>query len=604
MSYRIPEETIENIRRSIDIVDVVGEYVQLKKQGRNYFGLCPFHGENTPSFSVSTDKQFYHCFGCGAGGNVFSFLMELEGLSFAEAARKLADRTDVELPEPESEPGVSEQPKTTSAMIEAHELLKKFYHHLLKNTKEGEAALDYLLNRGFTKEIIDQFELGYSLDSWDFATKFLKKRGFSLELMEKAGLLAKRESDGAFFDRFRNRIMFPIWDGQGKTIGFSARLLGDSKREAKYMNSPETMIFNKSRTLYNFHHARPHMRKNQQAIVFEGFADVIAGVRSGLPHSVATMGTSLTEEQAKLIRRNAESVIICYDSDSAGIEAALRGSRILSAEGCYVKVAMMPDGMDPDDYIQKYGTDKFRTDVIGASVTLMSFKMQYLRRGRNLNDEGEKIRYVEDVLKEISQLDNAIERDHYLRQLADEFSFSLDALNQQLFEIGKHEKSKKDFSTRSKAVQPARKQVLAKKLLPAHHNAERHLIAHMLRSKDVSERVLNTIQGEFNIEEHRAIITYLYAFYEEGNEPDTSAFMNRLPDEKLHRIVSDIAMLSISEEMSEAELSDYIKQVLNYQKLLMIKEKEVEKNDAERQEDHLKAASIAMEILQMKKALK
>ncbi|WP_099361945.1 DNA primase [Fredinandcohnia onubensis] len=601
MGYRIPEETIEKIRISVDIVDVVSEYVQLKKQGRNYFGLCPFHGENTPSFSVSPDKQIFHCFGCGAGGNVFSFLMDLEGYSFAEAAINLANKVNIDLSDYEQPTAVSDKNNETSKMQEAHELLKKFYHHLLLNTKEGQPALDYLTNRGFTREIIDKFEIGYALDSWDFATKFLQKRGFRPELMERAGLLVKKEDTGTFFDRFRNRIMFPIWDHQGKTIAFSGRVL-DKGQEPKYLNSPETIIFNKSKTLYNFHQARLAIRKHQQVVLFEGFADVIAADTADVPNSIGTMGTSLTDEHVKIIRRNVESVVICYDSDNAGLDAALRASSMLGEAGCYVRVATMPNGMDPDDYIRKYGADKFKNDVIGASLTLMAFKMQYLRKGKNLQDEGDRIRYIEDVIKEISSLEKAVERDHYLRQLSSEFSISLDALKTQQLQYYKSERKKRDNFSSNRNNTKA-KPTVSKHLLKAYHNAERYLIAYMLRSRDIAEKIQDQLQAEFNIEEHRAIVTYLYAFYEEGYEPDISTLLTRIHDESLKRIVTDIAMMSIEEEVTESVLSDYVKQVLNHKKMSMIKEKESEQLEAERSKDYLKAATIANEIIQMKKAL-
>ncbi len=487
-------------------------------------------------------------------------------------------------------------------MQEAHELLKKFYHHLLLNTKEGEQALDYLTNRGFTKEIIDKFEIGYSLDSWDFATKFLQKRGFRPELMERAGLLVKKEDTGSFFDRFRNRIMFPIWDHQGKTIAFSGRVL-DKGQEPKYLNSPETIIFNKSKTLYNFHQARLDIRKHQQVVLFEGFADVISADSADVPNSIGTMGTSLTEEHVKIIRRNAESVIICYDSDNAGLDAALRASAMLARAGCYVRVATMPNGMDPDDYIKKYGAEKFKNDVIGASLTLMAFKMQSLRRGKNLQDEGERIRYIEDVIKEISSLENAVERDHYLRQLSSEFSISLDALKQQQLQYYKTERKKRDNFSSNRNNTKAKPALTKQHLLKAYQNAERFLIAYMLRDRDIANKVQDQLQAEFNIEEHRAIITYLYAFYEEGYEPDISTFLTRIHDDNLKRIVTDIAMMSVEEEVTDSVLSDYVKQVLNHKKMSMIKEKESEQVEAERSKDYLKAATIANEIIQMKKAL-
>lgn len=600
MAERIAEEKINAIRQSIDIVDVISDYVQLKKQGRNYFGLCPFHGENTPSFSVSPDKQLYHCFGCGAGGNVFSFLMEVEGLSFLESAVKLAERANIDL-QIEAFDVTKEKsiPKEFQQMMEAHELLRKFYHHLLVNTKDGQHALEYLLSRGFTRESIDKFQIGYSLNSWDFVYKFLTKRGFSSSLLEKAGLIIRREHDGSYFDRFRDRIMFPIFDRNGNTIAFSGRSLGSD--EPKYLNSPETAIFNKSKILYNFHLARPSIRKQQQAVLFEGFADVIAADRSGVENGIATMGTSLTEEHVALIRRHVQSVTICFDSDHAGIEAAYRAATMLSEAGCQIKVALMPEGLDPDDYIKTYGGDKFRHDVIGASMTFMSFKLLYYRRGKNLQIEGERLQYIEEVLKEISKLDKAVEKDYYLRQLAAEFSLSLEALKQQ---VSITEKRIKQGKSRNMQIMHSVSAIQKDQLRPAYHTAERCLIAHMLKNSDVAYKVQELLQGHtFNIDEHQAIITYLFGFYEDGHPPDSSAFINYLKDEKLKRIVTDIAMMSINDEISDQEMSDYIKQVLNYQKVLKIKEKELEEKEAERKKDFARAAEIAMEIVQLRKSL-
>lgn len=603
MAELIAEEKLNEIRQAADIVDVISDYVQLKKQGRNYFGLCPFHGENTPSFSVSPDKQIFHCFGCGAGGNVFTFLMELEGITFQEAAVKLAQKANIDLEINSSELKKEKRiSKDLTEMLGAHELLSKFYHHLLVNTKEGQHALEYLLNRGFTRESIDKFQIGYSLNSWDFVYKFLLKRGFKPEWMEKAGLIIKRERDGSFFDRFRDRIMFPIFDRNGKPIAFSGRTLG-ADNEPKYLNSPETAIFNKSKVLYNFHLARPSIRKLQHAILFEGFADVIAADRSGVENGVATMGTSLTEEHITLIRRNAQSIIICYDSDNAGIEAAYRAGSMLTEAGCSIKVALMPDGQDPDEYIKKNGAEKFQNEVIGASLTWMSFKFLYHRRGKNLQIEGDRLAYIEVILQEISSLPKAVERDHYLRQLASEFSLSLEALKQQQkqFFFAEKRKSKGQNQVKNSSLLMTRQ---VNDLKPAYYTAERRLIHHMLKNRDAAYRVQELMQGNtLNIDEHQAIITYLFGFYEVHQNPDPSLFLTYIQDDKLRRIVVNIEMMAVNDELSEQELTDYIKQVLNYQKRLKIKEKEAEEKEAERQKDYTKAAAIAMEILQLRKLL-
>lgn len=598
---RIEDDKINQIREAVDIVDLIGEYVQLKKQGRNYFGLCPFHGENSPSFSVSAEKQIFHCFGCGAGGNIFTFLMDIEGYSFLEAAKVLAERGNVPLDvEINKEQKRSSMPAGSEQMIEAHELLRKFYHHLLTHTNEGQEALEYLLNRGFTEETIDKFQIGYALDSWDFVSKFLKKRGFSSELMDQAGLIIYREKDDSYFDRFRNRVMFPIMDYQGNTIAFSGRALGDD--QPKYLNSPETVIFNKSKTLYNFHQARVAIRKKEQAVIFEGFADCISAVRAGVENSVATMGTALTDQHVKLLKRNTNQIIICYDSDSAGLNAANRAANMLQEQGFIVKVAIMPDKLDPDDYIRKYGEKSFVSQVIGDSLTYMAFKLYFLRLGKNLNNEGDRIQYIEEVLKEISRLSNAVERDYYLRQISSEFSLSLEALEKQQRQVFFNERKKGTLP--QAPIQKTMTLQYEHKLRPAYLNAERFLIAHMLKSRETTYKIQQLLGNNLlHLDEHQAIITYLYAYYEDGHEPDTSFFLTFLPDQNLRRIVSEIEMMSVNDEVTDKELNDCINQVLKYEKMLKIKEKQEEQKEAERRSDSVAAAKIAMEIIQLRKML-
>ena len=601
LSERIAEETINEIRQRTDIVDLISEYVQLNKQGRNYLGLCPFHQEKSPSFSVSTDKQVYHCFGCGAGGNVFSFLMEIEGLSFQEATIKLADKANIELGDSLTLSKAKSVPDDIKQMIEAHQLLSKFYHHLLVNTKEGQNALEYLLARGFSKQSIEKFQIGYALNSWDFDYKFLMNKQFHPKLLEKAGLIIKREQDGSYFDRFRDRIMFPIVNRNNETIAFSGRILGSE--QPKYLNSPETAIFNKSNVLYNYYLARPTIRKHQQAVLFEGFADVIAADRSGIENGVATMGTSLTKEHISILKKNAQSVTICYDSDSAGIEATYKAGEMLQKANCQVKVAVMPKGMDPDDYVKNYGEEKFRNDVIGSSLTFMGFKMLYFRKGKNLQVEGDRLLYLEEVLKEISLLESAVEKDLYLRQLSDEFNLSLEALKEQERQNYKqtHPNARNE---RKEPVQKFLAPRYVERVKPAYMNAERFLIAHMLRSMDVTFKVQEMLEGNtLNIDEHQAIITYLYGFYESDHIPDLNSFIHYVDDENLRRIIVEIEMMQINDEISEQELMDYINQVLNYKKRLKIKEKEDELKEAGRQKDFEKAKILWQEIQQIRKTM-
>ncbi|WP_163101913.1 DNA primase [Peribacillus alkalitolerans] len=597
---RISEEQLNQIRNAVDIVDLVSEYVQLKKQGRNYFGLCPFHGENSPSFSVAPEKQIFHCFGCGAGGNIFTFLMDIEGLSFLEAAKKLSEKANVPLDIVLNQSDSSQQDSSPFyKMMEAHELLRKFYHHLLVNTKEGENALEYLLQRGFTEEAIEKFQLGYSLGSWDFVYKFLTKRGFDESLLEESGLIIKSDREGKYFDRFRNRIMFPIFDTKGNTIAFSGRSLGDD--EPKYLNSPETPIFHKSNILYNFHLARSQIRKKERAVLMEGFADTITASMAGVENVIATMGTALTDDHLALLKRNTNEILICYDSDSAGIEAANKAAKTIIESGMNVTIAVMPDGLDPDDYIKKYGAQSFAQEVIGNSLTYIAFKMKYLRRGKNLNNEGDRLSYIQEVQKEIVKIKNEVEREHYLRQLSTEFTLSLDSLLQQQKKIFFSERKKGNIAVANTVdIQTQAPLQYEHKLKPAYMKAERLLIAHMLQSKDTFFKISNLLQGiDLNIDEHQAIIAYIYAYYEKYENPDASLLMNTIPDVDLRRILSEIEMMSVNDEVTDRELNDYINSVLKYKKMLIIKEKEAERDEAIKKGDYLKAASIANEILKL-----
>ncbi|MDA2039097.1 DNA primase [Bacillus cereus] len=598
MGNRIPEEVVEQIRTSSDIVEVIGEYVQLRKQGRNYFGLCPFHGENSPSFSVSSDKQIFHCFGCGEGGNVFSFLMKMEGLAFTEAVQKLGERNGIAVAEYTSGQGQQEDiSDDTVIMQQAHELLKKYYHHLLVNTEEGNEALSYLLKRGITKEMIEKFEIGYASPAWDAATKILQKRGLSLSSMEQAGLLIRSEKDGSHYDRFRGRVMFPIYTLQGKVIAFSGRALGDDT--PKYLNSPETPIFHKSKLLYNFHQARPFIRKRGQVVLFEGYADVLAAVKSGVEEAVATMGTALTEEQAKLLRRNVETVVLCYDGDKAGREATMKAGQLLLQVGCQVKVTSLPDKLDPDEYVQQYGTTAFE-NLVKSSISFVGFKINYLRLGKNLQDESGKEEYVKSVLKELSLLQDAMQAESYLKSLSQEFSYSMETLLHQLHQYRKEQKVQQK---QVKQVSKSSQIVQTKPKLTGFERAEREIIYHMLQSPEVAVRMESHIE-DFHTEEHKGILYELYAYYEKGNEPSVGTFLSWLSDEKLKNIITDISTDEfINPEYTEEVLQGHLETLRRHQEKLekmeiIFKIKQMEKTDP------VEAAKYYVAYLQNQKARK
>ncbi len=614
MTHSTPEELIHRVRTSVDLVEIVGEYVQLKKSGRSLVGLCPFHSEKTPSFHVSPERQFYHCFSCKAGGDVFSFLMQIEQLTFPEALQRMADRAGIELPAAKKDDG----PKNASKvqMYEAHRLVAKLYHHVLTATPYGSEALRYLKKRGITDQTINEYLIGFAPDSWDFTTQFLKKRGFSLSLMVEAGLISVNEQGDRYYDRFRGRVMFPIHDTQGEVIGFGGRALGDG--QPKYLNSPETPLFQKSKLVYNIHRARPIARKRNQIVLYEGYLDVISAWASGFGNGVATLGTSMTEYQARLISRNADQVIICYDGDSAGQEATAKAIDLLQQAGCTVRVAPLPQGVDPDEYIRQYGGEAFSQQVLLQAMPVTAFRLKHLRTKHVIQDESDQARYLEEALQIISQLNSAIERDMYERQLAEEFSLSLDAIK---LESRKVQKQQKFYAQRDK-VAPVwnnsinnGKSMVTKTLLPAHLNAERMLLYYMMRKKEIADRVQQECSVDFQVDEHSALAAYLFAYYAEGYTEDPGQFIHYVEDEKCKQLASGLAMMEYKENVSEQEIGDYIRQVNNYPKRLELERLREELRRLNMQtsmaedEDACKqlakqAAIVGMKIVELENALK
>ncbi|CAM3443307.1 DNA primase [Brevibacillus invocatus] len=620
MAGHTSDEFVNQVRSAVDIIDVVGEYVQLKKSGRAYLGLCPFHSEKSPSFNVNAERQFYHCFGCGAGGDVFSFLMNLEQLTFPEALHKLADRAGIPMPEFQSKHEEdSPEKRLKHLMQEAHQLASKLYQYVLTETPYGVDAMKYLTQRGMSMKTVSEYQIGFAPDSWDFLTQFLKKRNFSLDVMVEAGLLAKSDG-GKIFDRFRGRVMFPIHDSQGNVIGFGGRMLDTSqaKSQPKYLNSPESVLFNKSATLFNLHRARPYIRKKKQALLFEGYVDVVSAWQAGFTTGVATLGTALTEQQARIIRRNVDSVVLCYDGDAAGQEATSKAIHILQQAGLTVRVAPLPQGTDPDDYIRQHGADAFSQQVLLQAMPVTAFRLKHLRGQIVINDETDKARFIAKALEIINDLDSPIERDLYQRQLAEEHSLSLNDLKWESKRVFRQQKSDRQ---RDK-VEPAwnnsinnGKVTLAKSLPPAYFTAERMLLYYMMRNEDIATRVQQECNAHFQVDEHDALAAYLYAYYAEGNPEDPGKFIHYVQDDSLKQLASGLAMMECKEDVSDLEIGDYIKQVNNYpkraelerlreeQRSLHLQATAADSEDARKQLE-IQAAVTGMKILELENALK
>ncbi|WP_077299431.1 DNA primase [Virgibacillus pantothenticus] len=602
MANQIPEAFIEEIRKANDIVDIIGDYIQLKKQGKNYFGLCPFHGEKTPSFSVTQDKQIFHCFGCGKGGNVVTFLMEMEHFSFYEAIQFLAERSGISLPQNVQRQKETSLSQESQDMLSAHEWLTKLYHHLLRFTKEGKEGYAYLKERGIDEEAADAFQLGFSPNADQFTAEFLKKKGYHEQLLVKAGLLQINES-GQTSDRFRGRIIFPIRNHLGKTVAFGGRAVGDYK--PKYINSPESELFHKGKLLYNFDLAKRYIRKENEAVLLEGQMDVIAAYQAGVRNAVATLGTALTEFQAKLLKRYVNTVIICYDGDRAGLDAAYKAAVLLQQCGCEVRVAYLEPDMDPDSFIRTHGGQAFKDEVIKASDTFMTFYMRFLKKDYQLNLEADRIEYVEVVLKRLAMVDSPIEREYYLKELSNEFEISMDALQDEISGYREKIGINKDNQPKNRYTSSTVWNTVKSKLLPAFHNAERQLIAYMLQDESIAEKVQEKIGASFHIDAHKIIATHLYAFYEEGNEPDVSLFLEKIKETNLQREVTEIAMLPLQENISDKELNDYIQKIVaNQTEKVTIQSLKEQQKAAEKQNDPIKAAQIAKQIIEINQQLR
>lgn len=598
---RIPEETIEQIRTSNDVVDVISEYVQLTKRGRNWFGLCPFHGEQTPSFSVSQDKQIFHCFGCGAGGNAITFVMDIDNLTFQEALSKLGSRVGVEL---DIEPQAGQSKiisKEEARMKEAHIFAMNYYHHLLLNTEEGEKALLYLEERGFSRELIEQYKIGWSLPNWDALTKLLERKGFVPVEMVECGLLIKKENKNEYFDRFRERIMFPVQDEAGQTIAFSGRVLNTETQDAKYMNSPESPIFQKSKVLYNLDVSRPIIRKKSKVIVMEGFMDVIAAAKAGIMNTVATMGTALTKEHIHKIKRLTDTVTLCYDGDAAGFEAAKRAAQLLMQEKIKTEIAILPNQMDPDDFVQQNGAEAFEKQIIDRPHAFLSFMMMAARRNKNFQFENDTLQYVQEVLEYFVGNSSPVERDLYIRQLAKETNISEDAIYQQFRKVeGKSIKQQ----SRQQAPPIAQNIPANRKKVQAIDRAEKLLLAHMLHQVDIVDRI-HQEHGlhVFIHDSYEAIFVRLIGFYDTYPQADTHRFLEILEDIDLRNLVMEATLTERDPEHASEEVSDCLRQINKHRIMLQIHEKMHESKEAEKSLNMKRALELAIQIIDLKKSL-
>ncbi|MBO2727504.1 DNA primase [Lactiplantibacillus plantarum] len=582
MANRIPEEKVEQVRSAANIADFIGQYVQLKKAGKNLFGLCPFHEERTPSFSVNEQKQIFHCFSCGRGGNVFSFIMDLENLSFPEAVVKVADFGHIDLPASytaQSQPAAPKDQQQAD-LLKLYADSAKMYQHILVNTELGEPALKYLHERGLDDETIKTFGIGYAPAN-QLLLDFFKEHQTDYQLLRQSGLFIENQA-GDLRDRFVDRVLFPIKDASGRVIAFSGRILKKSPNEPKYLNSPETKLFNKRSVLFNFDLARGPIRQQKSVVLFEGFMDVIAAYRSGIQNGVASMGTSLTDEQIYMLERVTDTLYVCYDSDMPGQKATDRALKLLGGNSrLNLGVIQMPDGMDPDEYLRAQGQEKFVQVFEDGKQTPTAFEMQYLKHDLNLQNTPDQLTYLQAVLQQLAQLSSSVEQDLYLNQLVAEFDLDKDDLKQQLRSLVGQQAVRRGggHSDEPQVAPPPAPAPLGPPPatvdgstnsgpLSRVEKAERLLLYRLLNDHDVWLRVMAIASFHFVHDSYQQILVYAEAYFKTHNQFDLGNFTDFMTDSDLQPVVTSLEFMDVADESSKEEVADLVNVIMNQQPLV------------------------------------
>lgn len=534
---RIPEHKIEEVRASADIVDVISGFVRLKKAGRNFIGLCPFHQEKTPSFNVNPERGIYKCFGCGRGGNVFSFLMETERISFVEAVTELAERYHITIV-PESG-HTSTAAADTEVLYETTRQAARFFYDTLQKP-EGVPGADYFKRRGWTMETQTRFGLGYASDSWDAFLRFARERGLSDDILETTGLIVRREG-GRVYDRFRGRVVFPIFSASRKVIGFGARTLAAGE-EPKYLNSPETPIYNKSRVLYGLSHAIPAIRAQDAVVIVEGYADVLSMSQAGITHVVATSGTALTPEQVRMLTRYTRNFFFLYDADSAGFAAMERGIDLMLEQDCDPRIVTLPQGEDPDSYVRKYGADGVGARLAEAVSFVDFITSRYERQGKLETPEG-KTEAVRHVVGLLAKMEDRIRRELYVHHLAEKYRIYESVLYDELDTLLRRRKG-----DRSSTQRPARRPDIAPDVtglaaeLP---RAEKEFLGQLFQTpSEVQREALHCVLPDaFTDPRSRALIGLLIEMEEVEGSVSLGEVQARLGDDlSLHAALADVLL--------------------------------------------------------------
>ncbi|MBW1315413.1 DNA primase [Staphylococcus aureus] len=553
---RIDQSIINEIKDKTDILDLVSEYVKLEKRGRNYIGLCPFHDEKTPSFTVSEDKQICHCFGCKKGGNVFQFTQEIKDISFVEAVKELGDRVNVAVDIEATQSNSNVQIASDDLqMIEMHELIQEFYYYALTKTVEGEQALTYLQERGFTDALIKERGIGFAPDSSHFCHDFLQKKGYDIELAYEAGLLSRNEENFSYYDRFRNRIMFPLKNAQGRIVGYSGRTY--TGQEPKYLNSPETPIFQKRKLLYNLDKARKSIRKLDEIVLLEGFMDVIKSDTAGLKNVVATMGTQLSDEHITFIRKLTSNITLMFDGDFAGSEATLKTGQHLLQQGLNVFVIQLPSGMDPDEYIGKYGNDAFTAFVKNGKKSFAHYKVSILKDEIAHNDLSYE-RYLKELSHDISLMKSSILQQKAINDVAPFFNVSPEQLANEI-QFNQAPANYYPEDEYGGYIEPEPIGMAQFDNLSRQEKAERAFLKHLMRDKDTFLNYYESVDKDnFTNQHFKYVFEVLHDFYAENDQYNISDAVQYVNSNELRETLISLEQYSLNDEPYENEIDDYV----------------------------------------------
>ena len=558
---RYSDEIIEEVRHTNDIVDVISQYMQLKRSGRNYFGLCPFHNEKSPSFSVSPDKQIFHCFGCGVGGNVITFIMKIEGINFIEAVKMLADRANIQLPVLQSSSD-SLKEELKSKVYKVNEFTAQFYHKNLY-MQNAKIAQDYVKKRKLSNDTLKAFQIGFS-GKFDELYNALKKQGFEDKEILESGLVNKNDK-GIFIDRYRNRLMFPICDSRGRVIAFGGRVLDDSK--PKYINSPENVVYSKGRNLFGLNVAKKYDLK--KILIVEGYMDVISLHQRGIKNVVAPLGTALTQQQGFLLRKNAEQIILSFDADEAGLNAKIRAIDILQNMGCDLRVLQIEGAKDPDEYIVKFGNARFQ-NLVEKAISVLEFKVKLLRNEYDIENVNDKIKFLNGIANLIAKIDNTMEREIYIERIADEYQISKEAIFAEVNKLlYKDNQSDKILNKNKNVVVHTKPQI--QNISPNTRRRENMILSILLTGDlNLYEIIKQNINSDdFKDELNKQIAKKLYEEFEKGNS-NINGILDELNEEEqghITEIMADDYGIEDMEKAIDDVIHAYQRDKLNDRKL-------------------------------------